>query len=90
MHVCKRCFVSGRVQGVFYRASAVEKARQVHVTGYARNLSDGRVEVLVCGEEQSVKEFCDWLWQGSPAAKVSDVGVSDAECSEIPAVFSTR
>jgi acylphosphatase len=46
------------------------------------------VEVLACGDEQRVKELCDWLWHGPPAAKVSNVQVSDAECSDLPAAFS--
>ena len=49
--VCRRCYVSGRVQGVFYRASTREQAERLGVTGHARNLPDGRVEVLACGEQ---------------------------------------
>lgn len=90
MQVCKRCLVSGRVQGVFYRASTAEYARELGVTGYARNLPDGRVEVLVCGDEQKVKELCDWLWQGPPTARVNDVRISDAECGDLAATFSAR
>ena len=59
--LCNRCLVSGRVQGVFYRASAQQRAQELGVRGYARNLSDGRVEVLACGEAASVQAFVDWL-----------------------------
>jgi acylphosphatase len=90
MIVCKHCFVSGRVQGVFYRASAGERARALKVTGYAKNLPDGRVEVLVCGEPAAVDALCDWLWQGPPAAKVSEVVVRTVECMKIPQEFTAR
>jgi len=89
MKVCKRCLVSGRVQGVFYRASAAERARALGVTGHALNLPDGRVEVLACGEETVVKELCDWLWQGPPAAKVDAVEISDA-AGAAPIDFRTK
>ena len=88
--VCKHCFVSGRVQGVFYRASAGERARALKVTGYAKNLPDGRVEVLVCGEPAAVDALCDWLWQGPPSAMVSEVVVRTVECMEIPQEFTAR
>ena len=74
---CKKCLVSGRVQGVFYRASAVQRARELGVHGYARNLPDGRVEVLACGEEEAVSEFVKWLWIGSSASRVTAVEVAD-------------
>jgi acylphosphatase len=80
--VCRRCFVSGRVQGVFYRATCVRKATELELTGYARNLVDGRVEVLACGEESAVDEFLAWLWQGSPASKVTDVMTEYADPAE--------
>jgi acylphosphatase len=75
---CKKCLVSGRVQGVYYRATAARRARELGVNGYARNLSDGRVEVLVYGEDESVSAFVKWLWIGSSASKVTAVEVSDA------------
>jgi len=86
--VCERCFISGRVQGVFYRASAQIKAHDLGITGYARNLSDGRVEMLVCGEEQKVTEFKGWMWQGPVHAKVESVvcEITDDKC---PANFIT-
>ncbi len=73
MKVCRRSFVSGRVQGVFYRATAARRARELQIVGYARNLPDGRVEVLACGEEGNVDVFIAWLWEGSSASKVEDV-----------------
>jgi acylphosphatase len=75
---CKKCLVSGRVQGVYYRATAARRASELGVRGYARNLPDGRVEVLVYGEDQSVSTFVKWLWIGSSASKVTAVEVSDA------------
>jgi acylphosphatase len=71
--VCQRAFVSGRVQGVFYRASTADQARRLGVDGYARNLADGRVEVVACGPADAVQALIDWLWQGSSASKVTDV-----------------
>ena len=90
MQVCKRCLVSGRVQGVFYRVSTAERARALGVTGYAKNLSDGRVEVLACGEQAAVQALCEWLWQGPPAAKVAAVEIVEAQVDGIPAGFNTR
>jgi acylphosphatase len=80
---CRRSFVSGRVQGVFYRATCVRKAESLGLTGYARNLSDGRVEVLACGDHAALDEFIAWLWEGSPASKVSDVATERADPAEL-------
>ena len=75
--VCRKCLVSGRVQGVYYRATAAQRAKELALRGYARNLPDGRVEVLACGEEQAVNAFIKWLWIGSSAARVTAVEVSE-------------
>jgi acylphosphatase len=80
--ICKRSFVSGRVQGVFYRATCVRKAEELGLTGYARNLADGRVEVLACGDEAAIEAFVAWLWEGSPASKVTDVATERADPAE--------
>lgn len=88
--VCKHCFVTGRVQGVFYRASTGERARELKITGYARNLPDGRVEVLACGDPAAVDALCDWLWQGPPAARVMEVVVREVECADIPRKFEIK
>ncbi len=79
MTICKRCRVSGRVQGVFFRASTQEQAIQYNLTGYAKNLLDGDVEVLACGEPQAVEALCDWLWQGPRHARVEKVVCTEAE-----------
>jgi acylphosphatase len=71
--VCRRCLVSGHVQGVFFRAATRELARSLGVTGYARNLRDGRVEVVACGSTEAVAALCGWLSDGPPGARVSDV-----------------
>ena len=79
MAVCRQCQVSGRVQGVYFRGATQRRARELAVTGYARNLPDGRVEVLVCGPPEAVDSLCEWLWQGPPSANVTAVTCSVAE-----------
>lgn len=79
--VCYRCLVEGRVQGVAFRAATRQQALRLGVGGYARNLADGRVEVLVCGEEVAVAQLRLWLLSGPPAARVSDVS-----CEPLPYV----
>lgn len=91
--IARRCYVSGRVQGVFYRASTRQKAIETGCTGYARNLVDGRVEVLAVGSPAAVHALIDWLWRGPPAAHVSNVEVIDvspAELNGVPQEFGGR
>jgi acylphosphatase len=83
--ICKKCLVGGRVQGVFYRATAARRAQDLGVSGYARNLADGRVEVLACGEETAVLAFVNWLWIGSSAARVTSVEVTDTAVDAVQA-----
>ena len=71
--------VSGRVQGVFYRASAAEQARLIGITGWVKNLPDSRVEVFATGETDQLEELADWLREGPPHAKVSSVEVVEEE-----------
>jgi acylphosphatase len=91
--IARRCYVTGRVQGVFYRASTRERAQQLRCRGYARNLADGRVEVLAVGESADVEALVKWLWQGPPAAHVQDVQCTDVDLgdlAEMPGGFGTR
>jgi acylphosphatase len=69
----RRFLISGRVQGVFFRASTREQALQLGLVGYARHLSDGRVEVLAMGAVNALASLEQWLWQGPPAAEVTEV-----------------
>jgi len=69
----RRFLVSGRVQGVFFRASTRQQALRLGLVGHAKNLPDGRVEVIAVGEAAALEALAQWLWQGPPAAEVRDV-----------------
>lgn len=91
--IARRCYISGRVQGVFYRASTRHKAVELGCAGYARNLPDGRVEVLAVGEPVAVQSLLDWLWRGSPASEVKLVEVQELslqDLEDIPVGFGQR
>lgn len=90
MLVARRCIVTGRVQGVFFRASTARRASELGVRGHARNLPDGSVEVFAAGPEDAVASLCAWLHEGPPAACVSGVSIEPATVPEpLPAAFST-
>ena len=72
-----RCVVSGRVQGVYYRAATAEQAQRLRISGWVKNLADGRVEVVAAGERDGVAALAGWLWQGPPAARVEAVQVEE-------------
>jgi acylphosphatase len=75
MKVRVHVFVSGRVQGVFFRSETRYEARLRGVKGWVRNLPDGRVEAVFEGEEEAVKELIDFCKRGPPGAKVTKVDV---------------
>ena len=79
---CRRFSVSGRVQGVFFRASTRDVAVRLRLTGHAINLPDGTVEVLACGHDDAVAELESWLQEGPPMAAVTAVEASDVDCDE--------
>ena len=79
MAACRRCWVSGRVQGVYFRGATQRRARELGLSGYARNLPDGRVEVLACGAPAAVASLCEWLWQGPRHADVAAVSCESVE-----------
>lgn len=65
--------ITGKVQGVFYRASTVETARGLGLTGWVRNLPDGRVEALAEGPREALEALIRWTHDGPPAARVDHV-----------------
>ncbi|OOG61301.1 acylphosphatase [Rhodanobacter sp. B04] len=75
--------VSGRVQGVFYRASTRDQALRLGLTGHAKNLPDGRVEVLASGTAEALDALERWLRQGPPAAKVDAVSRAEMPAQEL-------
>jgi len=82
--VCKRFLVSGRVQGVFFRASTAREASRLGLSGSATNLSDGSVEVVASGASSKVGEFAGWLASGPPMANVTRVDVQDLDPADWP------
>ena len=85
---CRRWLVSGQVQGVFFRASTRRTAEALGLTGTARNLADGRVEVVACGAEAALDALAAWLRDGPPAAEVTRVEASIHDGTP-PAGFTT-
>lgn len=76
--ITRQLRISGRVQGVSYRAHARATALKLGLSGWARNRANGDVEAWVCGPADAVEAFIAWAHQGPPAARVSRVEVSDA------------
>ena len=68
-----RLFIKGRVQGVWFRDSTRQEALRLDVTGWTRNVPDGRVEVLAEGPAEKVRSLIDWCHQGPPLARVDRV-----------------
>jgi len=89
MKTCLRCIVKGHVQGVFFRASTQEQAKHLNIQGWAKNLNDGSVEVLACGDETKIEQLKKWLHQGPPMAHVESVSCNLVELSQCPTDFST-
>ncbi len=82
--------IEGRVQGVFFRAYARDQAVQLKLTGWVRNTADGRVEVVVEGNQNKVESFVNWCRTGPPSSRVTDMKVEKQECVGEIKVFSVR
>lgn len=80
--IAQRFLVSGQVQGVFYRASTRERARQLGLRGHAINLPDGRVEVFAAGDADAIESLAGWLREGPSGAQVEHVERSAADAGE--------
>ncbi|HET6913299.1 MAG TPA: acylphosphatase [Rhodanobacteraceae bacterium] len=86
---CARFIVRGRVQGVFFRASTREQALKLGVSGYAKNLADGNVEVLASGSPEALDSLQKWLHMGPPSARVENV-TREAMPDQAMQGFTTR
>jgi acylphosphatase len=90
MQMCyTKAWVTGKVQGVWFRRSTQEQALKLNITGYAQNLPDGRVEVLMCGSKEAVKHLSEWLWKGPDRAHVTHVEFDVLDQAHAPDTFST-
>ena len=87
--VRRRVLVEGDVQGVFFRDECRKQAQRAGVAGSARNRSDGRVEVVLEGDEAAVERMVDWCRQGSSRAEVTGIEVSEEEPEGLSG-FDTR
>ena len=85
-----RFLVGGKVQGVWFRASTRDRAVALNLRGFARNLPDGRVEVLALGEDDAVEQLAQWLHYGPPQARVEELERLDAEDDESIDSFEVR
>ncbi|MGE3318712.1 MAG: acylphosphatase [Candidatus Berkiella sp.] len=70
MKSCRRCVIKGRVQGVFFRQSTLEQAERLGITGWVRNLDDGDVECVICGDNEILEQMLTWLNKGPERAQV--------------------
>ena len=77
-------YVTGRVQGVFFRMRARQQAQQLGIRGWVRNLADGRVEGTASGDPDELERFSAWLQQGPEYARVDEVEIEDVEFQEFP------
>ena len=77
MHV----IISGRVQGVFFRARTRETAVALKLTGWVRNLHDGSVEAVFEGDDENVESMLEWCRHGPPHARVNNVDAAEERCT---------
>ena len=81
--------VTGKVQGVFFRASTRTEAQRLGLRGHARNLPDGSVEVLAVGDGNAIDALARWLQHGPPHARVDEVVRGEAAATEAGGAFVT-
>jgi acylphosphatase len=87
---CLRLLISGRVQGVWFRESMRQEALKQGVTGWVRNLPDGKVESVVCGEDGPVRHLLDWAGRGPPLARVTGMEVTEITGENVFPSFEKR
>ena len=85
-----KILVSGRVQGVYFRMFTHNKAKQFGVKGHARNLPDGRVEIIAEADMSSIDNFIKWCHKGPVTARVDDVEITELEPDGVLTSFEIR
>ena len=75
--IARRILISGKVQGVGYRYSLAELARDLNIQGWCRNLPDGRVEAWLQGAQEPMSQIMDWIYQGPPQSRVENVEIEN-------------
>ena len=88
--ITKHVVVKGRVQGVFFRDYTRKQALQFNLTGWVRNLPDGSVEALFCGDEKKVSDMLSWLKLGSPQSRVDSFQINNIHSDESFSTFNIR
>ena len=79
----RRFVISGQVQGVFYRAGTKNFAKSLGISGWVRNLPDGKVETTAYGSREQLEQFESWLWQGPPTAQITGVRAEEVPVENI-------
>lgn len=90
MNVRAHVIFKGRVQGVFFRANTMERARECGILGWVRNLRDGSVEAIFEGDKEKIKEIIEWCRTSQPYARVDDAEILWKECAEEFSSFDIR
>jgi acylphosphatase len=81
--------ITGKVQGVFYRSHARDKAEELNLKGIIKNMPDGSVEATLQGEKENLIKFKEWAYKGSPSSKVHDIEIT-FETPETPFFTSLK
>lgn len=79
--------IKGKVQGVFYRASAKDVATELNIKGWVKNMPDGNVEMLVSGDKDQLEKFIDWCRSGPKRAVVKEIIITSRDDSSLPGFF---
>lgn len=87
---CQRILIRGKVQGVFFRQSAKEVAEKIGITGWVKNLANGWVETLICGNQEQISKMLQWLAHGPRLAAVEKLELEPGSCTEFPSDFEIR
>ena len=79
--------IKGKVQGVYYRASAKDMATELGIKGWVKNMPDGNVEILACGNKEELEKFIEWCRQGPKRAVVKNLVITSRDDTSLPGFF---